>query len=222
LTVPKKDKLKKAERIFAEKHFTDLGSTIRQLERSSDKHNLYIPRSSYFPSHVFSLILDQLLVIHFPAQLEDIVKNIWLHYTKHQHLLFDSIITVQTLILAQRTNKREIANAKQRNRRRQPTNIIQDIESSRASSPDPAPDIEEPVNPSAARKRLATDDITKITKRPRALRAVQPSVAQAFEDFGPKYRTRQRARVSLETPGSAQNENEPHATRTSLRLRGLN
>lgn len=222
LPLQKKDKLKKSERILAEKHFADFGATIRQLERSSVNHNLYLPCSSYFPSHILSLILDQLLVIHFPAQLEDIVKNTWMHHQKHTNLLYDSIITFQILIKAQRTNKRAIANTKQRNRRCQVMEVIQDEDNSRPPSPAPTPAIEEPMNASVTRKRVATEDITNISKRRRAPRAIQPSVAQAFEDFGPKYRTRQRARVPEAISVSAEKENEPQATRSSLRLQKLN
>jgi hypothetical protein len=222
LPIPKKDKLKKGERELAEKHFTELGALIRQLERTSDSHNLYLPRSSYFPSHILSPILDQLLVIHFPAQLEDIVKKSWLHYPKYKDLLFDSVITIQVLIKAQRTNKQQTANAKKTNGQRQPTNIVQNEDDSRSASPDLASDIEEPVNPSTTRKRAAAEDITNTAKRRRAPRAIQPSVAQVSEDFGPKYRTRRRAIVPGVSSESAEKENEPQATRTSLRLRGRN
>ena len=218
----KKDKLKKAERIRAEEHFTDFALTIRQLERSSDNRNLYTPRSSYFPSHILSSILDQLLLIHFPAQLEDIVKKTWMHYHKYKNILFDSIIMIQTLIIAQRTNKQQTVNVKQTNRRRQATDIPQseDDSRSRSSSPDPTPDIEEPVNPSATRKCAAVEDVTNTVKRRRAPRAIQPSVAQAFDDFGPRYRTRQLVIVPPASSDSAEKENEPQVTRSSLRLRG--
>jgi hypothetical protein len=201
----KKTKLKKVERLLAEKHFLDFGTSIRQLEKNSNNHNLYLPRSSYIPSQIISAILDQLLVIHFPSQLEDIAKNSWVHYPNYAIALFDSIITIQTTITSQRSSKQEIANAKQRDRRRQAqaTNIITDDSDSRHLSPDPALEIEEPVNQSSsARKRRAPEDITNIVKRHRAPRASQPSVAQAFEEFGPKYRARRRGIVA-EVPSVA-------------------
>jgi len=124
------------------------------------------------------LILDQLLVIHFPAQLEDIVKKTWMHYLKYKNILFNSIITIQTLIIAQQTNKRQTENAKQTNRQHRATDITQseDVSRSRSSSPDPTPDIKEPVNPSATRKHAAVEDITNTVKRRRAPRAIQPSL----------------------------------------------
>lgn len=100
--------------------------------------------------------------------------------------------------------------------------VIQDEDNSRPPSPAPTPAIEEPMNASVTRKRVATEDITNISKRRQAPRAIQPSVAQAFEDFGPKYRTRQHARVPEAISVSAEKENEPQATRSSLRLQKLN
>jgi len=82
--------------------------------------------------------------------------------------------------------------------------------------------IEEPVNPSTTLKRVAAEDITNTAKRRRAPCAIQPSVAQVFEDFGPKYRTRRRAIVHGVSSESAEKENEPQATQTSLRLQGRN
>jgi hypothetical protein len=78
----------------------------------------------------------------------------------------------------------------------------------RPLSPDPALEIEEPVNQSSsARKRRAPEDITNSAKRHRAPRASQPSVAQAFEEFGPKYRTRRRGIVAEVPSGSGGKEN---------------
>lgn len=127
---------------------------------------------------------------------------------------------IQTLIIAQRTNKQQTANAMPTNRRCRAITQNEDFSHSRSSSPDPTPDIEEPVNPSATRKRVAVEDITNTVKRHRAPRAIQPSVAQAFEDFGPRYRTRQHVIVPPASSESAEKENEPQATRSSLRLRG--
>ena len=124
---------------------------------------------------------------------------------------------IQTTIASQRSSKLEIANSKQRDKRRHAANLITDNSNSRPSSPDPALEIEEPVNQSSARKRRAPEDITNISKR-RAPRASQPTVAQAFEDFGPKYRTRRRGIVA-EAPlasraGGLGKENNSQPTRS--------
>jgi len=100
-TTPKKDKLKKKEREAAEKHLLDFGESIRQTERRSDTHK-YRPRSSYFPSQVLSLLLDKLLVIHFPSELKHILNGLWSYYSSHGNALFDSIIQIQTSIMVRR------------------------------------------------------------------------------------------------------------------------
>ena len=215
IPIQKKDKLKKAERILAEKHFVDFGLYIYRLERNSSHHNLYLPRSSYFPSLIITLILDHLLVIHFPSQLEDILKKSWMHYSIHGTALFDSIITIQTVISTQRSSKQGVINAKRRNTRRQGTDLIEDNSDSQPSLPDPAPEVEQAINQSPIRKRRAPEEITNVTKRLRAPRATQLSVAQVFEEFGPKYRTRQRGVVAEVLSGTGEKENEP--TWSSLR-----
>jgi len=202
LPIQKKDKLKKTERIRAEKHFLEIGASICELERNSNNHNLYLPRSSYFQSRIISSILDQLLVIHFPAQLEDIVKNSWMHYPNHSTALFNSVIATQTAIVTQRSSKK----SKQRDRRRM--NLPEDESDSRPPLPDPASSAVEAVNQASSRKRVAIEDITNTAKRRRAPRASQPTVAQAFEDFGPKYRTRRRGIVAEGSSGAGGKENE--------------
>lgn len=219
LPLQKKDKLTKAERVVAENHFLDFGESVRQHESNSNNHNVYCPQSSYFPSHILSSILDQLLVIHFPSQLEDIVNNSWIHYSSHGTALFDSIIMIQVQILAQRSSKQKTANAKQRDtRRRQTADSNEDEDNCRLPSPDAVPELEEQVNQSPTRKCIAINDITNTTKRPRAPRAPQPSVAQAFEGFGPQYRTRRRV-ITTDSEPSSGKENEAQPTRSSLRLR---
>ena len=67
LSLPKKDKLKKKEWAVAEKHLLNFGESIQQKEQWLDVHK-YQAHSSYFPSQIESLLLDQLLIIHFPSQ----------------------------------------------------------------------------------------------------------------------------------------------------------
>ena len=68
------------------------------------------------------------------------------------------------------------------------------------------------------RKCVAAEDITNTAKQRRAPRAVQPSVAQAFEEFGPRYRTRRRGVVAGMPSEAAEKENELPPTRSSLHL----
>ena len=75
---------------------------------------------------------------------------------------------------------------------------------------------------SATRKRTAVENIPNIVKRRRVPRAIQPSVAQAFKDFRPRYRRRQCVIVPPASSKSAENENEPQVTRSFIRLRGHN
>jgi len=102
--MPKKDKLKKKEREAAQKHLLNFGESIRQIERKSDTHK-YRPRSSYFPSRALSLILDKLLVIHFPSELDQILNGSWSYYSRHGNALFDSIIEIQISITVQRNTR---------------------------------------------------------------------------------------------------------------------
>ena len=89
---------------------------------------------------------------------------------------------------------------KQSNKQSQATNLIEDdsLSDSRPSSPDPI----------RTGKRRAPEDITNIAKRRRAPRASQLSVAQVSEEFGPKYRSRQRGGVA-EASRADGKENEP-------------
>src|ERR1700678_3528542 len=104
LPSPKKDKLKKKEREAAEKQLLTFGESIRQIERRSESHK-YRPRSSYLPSRILSLILDALLIIHFPSDLEHILKDSWVYYSSHGPALFDSIIQDSKSKLQSKSNK---------------------------------------------------------------------------------------------------------------------
>lgn len=66
----------------------------------------------------------------------------------------------------------------------------------------------EAVNQASSRKRVAIEDITNTTKRRRVPRASQASVAQSFEDFGPKYCTRRRSIVAEGSSGAGGKDNE--------------
>ncbi|KIK00101.1 hypothetical protein K443DRAFT_101047, partial [Laccaria amethystina LaAM-08-1] len=69
-------------------------------ECRSNTHK-YRPRSSYFPSCILSLLLDKLLVIHFPSELENILDGSWSYYSSHGDTIFDSTIQIQTSITVQ-------------------------------------------------------------------------------------------------------------------------
>lgn len=218
LILLKKDKLKKTKQALAEKHFNDFGESIWQLKKGSNNHNLYLPCSSFFPSNILSLLLNQLLIIHFPAQLEDIVKKTWLHYPKYQNLLFDLLITIQTLIVTQQTNKQAATNTKWCNRQHEATNIP-DEDSSCLPSPECVPIITEPVNALVTRKWVATEDTTNTAKRQQAPCAVQLSMAEASKEFRPQYHMHHH---NIVTASSAEKENEPQVTWSSACLQGLN
>ncbi|KAF8234406.1 hypothetical protein L208DRAFT_1261715, partial [Tricholoma matsutake] len=69
-------------------------------------------RLSYFPPCIISSILDTLLVIHLPSEIEDILKNSWAYYSSHGTALFNSIIEIQTSIKVQWNNAGELTLAK--------------------------------------------------------------------------------------------------------------
>jgi len=213
-STPKKDKLKKKERLAAEKHLLKFGESIRQIERHSDNH-AFRPRSSYFPAHILSLILDTLLIICFPSDLDHILNNSWAYYSSHGSALFDSIIEIQTTIAVQRNNARELTLAKQREKRQAAKAINDDDASPILSDSDPECSeetfnelSEQQLNEFPARKRQALKDTTNTAKRQRrAPRATQLSVAEVLQDYGPRYRTRRNALVEGSSGGGNEKEN---------------
>ena len=214
LSTPKKDTLKKKERSTAETQLLKFGESIRQLERRSNNH-AYRPRSSYFPSRILSLILDTLLTIHFPSDLDHILNDSWAYYSSYGTTLFDSIIQIQISITVQRKTVRELTLAKQREKR-QATRAFDDDDSgspiSSNSDTEPAEEtIEEPpeqhLKKSLGHKRQALDEMTNTAKRRRAPRAAQPSVSQVLQDYGPRYRTRRNVPAEGLSGGSDGKEN---------------
>jgi hypothetical protein len=176
-----------------QKHLLNFGESIRQIERKSDTHK-YHPRSSYFPSRVLSLILDKLLVIHFPSELDQILNGSWSYYSSHGNALFDSIIEIQISITVQR-NTRGNQHKKQRLAEAtddEDTDIqdLSNIEFHDQTVEDTPEQPLEPCVPPLGRKRQALEEATNTTKRLRAPRAPQPSVAEVQESFGPQYCTR--------------------------------
>ena len=210
LATPKKNKLKKKEREVAEKHLLSFGETIRQTELRSTTHK-YRPQSSYFPSRVLSLLLDTLLIIQFPSDLEQILNSSWSYYSSYGTALFDSIIQIQTSINVQRTSTRELTRVKQLAKRQ----AIKAIEDENSSNAEPTENFveeptEEPLDTSEISlgcKRQALEEVTNTTKRRRAPRAPQPTVAQVQESYGPHYRTRQSVRVAESSGGNGGKEN---------------
>lgn len=209
LTVPKKDKLKKKEREVAEKHLLNFGESIRQIERCSSSHK-YRPRSSYFPSRIMSSILDSLLDIHSPFELEDILNDSWAYYSSHGTSLLNIIIDIQTSIKVQRNSARQTTTAKQREKRQTTRLGLEAIGDAVDLDPllsevGPAELPEQTLNESESprRKRQALEQITNTTKRRRAPRTVQPSVAQVLESFRPQYSTRRRNAFVAESPSQA-------------------
>lgn len=189
---PKKDKLKKKEREAAQKHLLNFGESIRQIERRSDTHK-YRPRSSYLPSRVLSLILDKLLVIHFPSELDQLLNGSWSYYSSHGNALFDSIIEIQVSIAVQRNTrgkqlkKQHVAEATDDEDAVEDLSNVELPEQTVGDAPEQP---REPCVPPLGRKRQALEEVTNTTKRLRAPRAPQPSVAEVQESFGPHYRTR--------------------------------
>ena len=101
LSLPKKDKLGKKEQAVAEKHLLNFGESIQQKERWSDVHK-YQARSSYFPSQIVSPLLDRLLIIRLPFNVEQVLYALWHYYLSHGSALFDSIISIWAVILVER------------------------------------------------------------------------------------------------------------------------
>ena len=124
---------------------------------------------------------------------------------------FDSIIQIQTSINVQRTSTREFTRVKQRAKRQ----AARPIEDENSSDAEPTENfIEEPTEEpldtseiSLGRKRQALEEVTNTTKRRRAPRAPQPTVAQVQESYGPRYRTRRSVRVAESSGGNGGKEN---------------
>lgn len=205
-STPKKDKLKKKERTEAETHLLKFGKSICQLERRTDNHG-YRPHSSYFPSRILSLILDTLLTIHFPSDLDHILNNLWAYYSSYGHALYDSIIQIQTSIIVQRKKAQELTLAKQREKQ-QATRAFDasnsDTEPSEETIQEPP---EQHLEKSLGHKRQALEEMTNSAKRRQAPRAAQPSVSQVLQDYGPRYRTRRSAPVEGPSGGGDGKEN---------------
>lgn len=225
LSLPKKDKLTKKERAVAEKHLLNFGESIRKLERWSNVHK-YRARTSYFPSHIVSSLLDRLLIIHFPSDVEQVLRGAWHYYSTHGSALFDSIIAIQVVILVERNQARGIMGAKQREKRK--VARVTDSEDEDVSGPilSHAGPSEQPIdNPlqeehadvSLSRKRQALEEITVNAKRQRAPRAAQPGVAEVSESYGPRYRTRAGRPPEASAGGDEGKENR--GQRVSARLR---
>ncbi|KAF8884727.1 hypothetical protein CPB84DRAFT_1656978, partial [Gymnopilus junonius] len=87
-------------------HLLKFGNSLWCIERRSGS-NKYRPCSSFLPPRIISLILDVLLIIHFPADLEQVLNDSWVHYSSHSHALFDSIIGIQTSIDSQHMTSKE-------------------------------------------------------------------------------------------------------------------
>jgi hypothetical protein len=162
-----------------------------------------------------SSILDTLLIIHFPSELKDLLNDSWVYYDSHGNSLFNLIIDIQTSIEVQRSSARELTKAKQREKRQAPR-AIGDEEAWNPLLSDVGPS-EQPLNESTSRKRQALEQITntQATKRQRAPRSVQPSVAQVLEGYRPQYRTRQNA----ESSSGGDNGKENEGRRVSVRSR---
>lgn len=127
---------------------------------------------------------------------------------------------IQIRINTQRSSKRGTGTAKQRDKleRRQATaatHLTSDESDSNHQPSSPA-DVEKPVKRSSTHKRRAPEDITNTAKRCRAPRASQPSVAQAFEEFGPKYCTRRRGIVTEAASEAGGKENLSQPIQSSL------
>ena len=225
-SIKKKDKLNKKERTAAEKHFLKFGESIRQVERFSDSHK-YRPRSSYFPLDVLTSILDNLFIIHFPSHLNDLLDQSWIYYNTHGTALYDSIIDIQTCIDVGRAQARELAKSKRQDKR-QLEMESEDENETRSESLNIEPELEEPLaidqtssyQQGSTRKRQAMEDIINSPKRRRAPRAVQPSVAQVQEQYGPRYQTRRRGHIiGLQVGGPVNDGKENNSQGMYLRPR---
>ncbi|PPQ98765.1 hypothetical protein CVT26_014348 [Gymnopilus dilepis] len=193
----KKDRLTKKEREIAEKPLHDFGEYVRRKELYTDS-NKYRPRSSYFPTHILASILDALLVIHFPADLEHILNNSWPYYLQHGSKLYDVVIEIQASINLQRSIAKEVSLAKRKGKKQQSDRAINESDNEGESH-----DLEPEAGPSSQvldndntsnRKRQAMEPITRNAKRPRGPRSAQPSVAEVAESYGPRYKTRKSVR----------------------------
>jgi hypothetical protein len=198
--IKKKEKLNRKERAAAEKHLLEFGESIRQLERFSDTSHKYCPRSSYFPLDVLTSILDNLFIIHFPSHVKDLLDQSWIYYDTHGTALYDSIIDIQTCINVGRTKARELAKSKRQDKRQLEMESEDENETHSLDMEPEEPlaidrtsgDQAEDQQGSSSKRQAMEDIINNPKRRRRAPRAVQPSVAQVQEEYGPRYQSRRR------------------------------
>ena len=225
LSLLKKDKLKKKEWVVAEKHLLNFGKSIRRKDWWSDIHK-YQAHSSYSPSQIVSLLLDQLLIIHFSSNLELVLHGSWHYYLSHGSALFDWIILIQVVILVERNQAWEMTAAKQSEK--QKVTRVTDSEEEDVSSPflsntGPSeqpinnPPQEEHADESLSRKHQALEEISINAKHPWATRAAQPSVAEVSESYNPCYRAHSCCVVEASAGGDEGKENRGQRASTQLR-----
>lgn len=211
----KKLKLTRKERKLAETALTAFGETVRIAER---KHitNQNRPKSSFFPTSVSNSILDKFLSINSLASLTVIIES-WLFSAGYAAPLYNVVEKLQTTMNAQRKQAKDKKNAKQRATRSKKTKKwVSDSEEeleeeSEQESEEPEEEPEEnlsgdgeaeehrrssPIPPPPKRTKTALTEVTnqeRPTRRTRAPREKQQSLATVSATLGPGYRPRTRA-----------------------------
>ncbi|KAJ7723583.1 hypothetical protein B0H16DRAFT_1598594 [Mycena metata] len=214
----KKLKLKKKERTEAETTLTIFGETVRLTER---KHsiNQRRPRSSFFPSTILKLVLDNLLSI---KSLDDLTNRVdsWAFVSEHVAPLHSTIVKLQRRFEAAREEARLAKNAKQRATRRRRSKKAkhewdsdgeggeEEEEDDEEVEPEPEADTEadeessadevnhhppsSPIPPPAKRAKTALVEVTNRSRPAKKKPEKQETAAAVAAAFRPAYKTSRR------------------------------
>ncbi|KAJ7016697.1 hypothetical protein C8F04DRAFT_1244800 [Mycena alexandri] len=213
----KKLKLKKKERAEAETTLTVFGDNVRLTERKRSI-NQRRPRSSFFPSTILKLVLDNLLSI---KSLDDLTNHVesWAFVSEHVASLHSAIVKLQRRFEAAREEARLAKNAKQRaTRRRWSKKAKHEWDSDEESGeeeeeeeevePEPEADAEaddessadevnhhppsSPVPPPAKRAKTALAEVTNRSRPMKKKPEKQETAAAVAATFRPAYKTSRR------------------------------
>ncbi|KAJ7020891.1 P-loop containing nucleoside triphosphate hydrolase protein [Mycena alexandri] len=213
----KKLKLKKKERAEAETTLTVFGDNVRLTERKRSI-NQRRPRSSFFPSTILKLVLDNLLSI---KSLDDLTNHVesWAFVSEHVASLHSAIVKLQRRFEAAREEARLAKNAKQRaTRRRRSKKAKHEWDSDEESGeeeeeeeevePEPEADVEaddessadevnhhppsSPVPPPAKRAKTALAEVTNRSRPMKKKPEKQETAAAVAATFRPAYKTSRR------------------------------
>ncbi|KAJ6478885.1 P-loop containing nucleoside triphosphate hydrolase protein [Mycena sanguinolenta] len=198
-SLEKKLRLTKKEREAVEPALITFGQTVYRAEHKQLIHQ-HRPKSSYFPSSVITVVLNNLLALDSIDKLEPIVQS-WAFSRGYRVRLYAVVHDLRTTVSAQRDEARSAKNAKQRAIRRAKAKVIEsepeDDESSEASDSDDNGNEHRrssPIPPPPKRSKRILKEVTNEPrpKGTRAKRKPQERLDDVVQTYGAPYRTSRR------------------------------